>query len=82
MKDKVSNKPSNPLTIGLRLRDYFAARAMQAMLTNAGGVSLTVDGELKLFKSCDEKYSIAVCAASYLVADTMLVQREKEVPGA
>lgn len=51
---------------GMELRDYFAAKAMQAMITTAGAPLGGLDG-----------YEEHNAAAAYKIADAMLQERDK-----
>ena len=54
------------LDLGMTLRDYFAAKAMQGMLGNSGMGMWGPDAE--------KSYALS----AYSMADAMLAQREKE----
>ncbi|RZN40506.1 hypothetical protein FEK48_13310 [Escherichia sp. E2593] len=55
----------NVRTEGLLIRDYFAAKAMQGMLSNPG-----------MWDLINEKNAQVVAIDAYLVADAMLKARE------
>lgn len=56
-------------TYGMRLRDYFAAKAMQSFLDNVDKWGMGYEGaELRP----------AIAKLSYAIADTMLAERAKE----
>lgn len=57
-----SNKPHEYGTYGLSLRDYFAAKAMQGLLTDDRSLDLN-------FRE--------IAADSYRLADAMLMERKK-----
>ena len=65
MKDKPENPPAFPNNVvnaqGMSLRDYFAAKAMQALLGD--------------YEDCGHYSNFA--ARSYLIADAMLAERSK-----
>ena len=56
--------------LGMTLRDYFAAKAMAALMSCPDHVA---DG----CRACDMTPEVAVAMAAYRVADAMLVEREK-----
>lgn len=75
MKTKQKNPPAFPSTIGDRphqgmtLRDYFAAKAMQSVITRLGGSPLCDVNEQDTFD--------IVAKESYKYSDAMLKQREQ-----
>jgi len=60
---------------GMTLRDYFAAKAMQAMLSDGFSDDIPNPDYVKPDK---RTLAIAMAENSYKFADAMLVQREKE----
>lgn len=71
-------KPSNPYAFpcekdepgkGMTLRDYFAAKAMQSIITRLGGGPLVRSDEQDTFSMVAEE--------SYNYADAMLKQRQQ-----
>lgn len=56
---------------GMSLRDYFAAKAMSAVIGMSGSL---IDGETLTLP----KHSAAIAEAAFNVADAMLAQRIKE----
>jgi hypothetical protein len=72
MTEQINDEPAFPLTDeagliceGLSIRDYFAAKAMQAILSRNTNLDLT-----------SNETEIAVTAA-YYIANAMLKEREK-----
>ena len=61
-----------PLSKGMTLRDYFAAKAMQGMMhpEQINQRSMRFDGD-------QARMLVDLAAASYMVADAMLTAREK-----
>lgn len=82
---KVKKKPENPqafssysnendkLEMGMTLRDYFAAKAMQALYLGA----LTSEGAAKGFNKKGENLLEIVSESAYDIADAMLEERSK-----
>lgn len=76
----IETKPSTPQAFpvhpncttdrdaGMTLRDYFAAKAMAALLSNSDQMS-KLNGDITIVDR-------QVCATSYRIADAMLKQRE------
>lgn len=59
---------SNPAQeLGMTLRDYFAAKALQGLLSGSGAKTLEFQGD------CIKQ--------SWIIADAMLAERVKERPG-
>ena len=58
---------SHCITDGMTLRDYFAAKAMAALISTAGGPCVIGLG------GCEP----ATASAAYKIADAMLAEREK-----
>jgi len=58
---------------GITIRDYFAAKAMQAILSNDGAVSRTSEAASRELVSPD----CLVATSAYAIADAMLREREK-----
>jgi len=80
MENTEENKPQNPKAFpndynsedGMDLRDYFAAKAMQGLVSNeiiAGNIA-------KYAKQNDLGGNNAIAIISYNIADAMLKQRE------
>lgn len=65
MKQEPAFPQENPLYIGLTLRDYFAAKAMQAIIS-----------KIPVSSSDDSNYPIAVSAGAYGYADAMMEARK------
>jgi len=63
---------SNYYYHGMTLRDYFAAKAMQGMLT--GTLGRFDDGTLSAYKS--GKCNHVIADRAYVIADAMLKERE------
>lgn len=63
-------KPT-PGTPGMTLRDYFAAKAMQALLSNPDALSAAIDA------SADQpvEREVIMSVMAYLVADAMIETR-------
>ena len=64
--------PDNADEIGMELRDYFAAKAMQGMLTNANALKTIA----KCGASREEKQDY-IAEGAYELADAMLIKRSK-----
>ena len=67
-KESSGNGGSSLDSCGMTLRDYFAAKAMQAFITGAmsdGTPIRTIDGDDKV-----------AAKAAYIIADAMLKERE------
>ena len=62
------------INIGLSIRDYFAAKAMQGFLAN----NVTVEQILR-YSPIDEKACDTYSDFAYEIADSMLSRREKQV---
>ena len=61
---------------GMSLRDYFAAKAMEGILANSENITNTLMWQnLTDFKVLNISDA---CELSYLLADAMLAEREKE----
>ena len=57
---------------GMSLRDYFAAKAMQGMLSNP----YYMEEMYEYFKGDNLKIGKSICESAYAVADAMLKARE------
>ena len=68
--------PSQAYDDGMSLRDYFAAKAMEGILANSENITNTLMWlnltDFKVLNISD------ACELSYLLADAMLAEREKE----
>lgn len=60
-------------TEGMSLRDYFAAKAMQGMLSNP----YYMEEMYEYFKGDNLKIGKSICESAYAVADAMLKAREE-----
>lgn len=62
--------------LGMSLRDYFAAKAMEGIIANSENITNTLMWlnltDFKVLNISD------ACELSYLLADAMLAEREKE----
>lgn len=59
--------PSNRFAEGMSLRDYFANSAMQGIISSLTNTGLSIN----------ENHIKIVCKKSYMYADAMLEEREK-----
>jgi hypothetical protein len=79
MTEKNNVRPAFPVYFGenyepeegMSLRDYFAAKAMQAI------ISKKPFGVYETFEERDERKDLAVAYGAYFYADAMLKAREK-----
>jgi hypothetical protein len=64
--------PAYSTNDGMTLRDYFAAKAMQGILSDASGINENTDKKLCLPEDAKQ-----VALASYMMADAMLKARQE-----
>jgi len=66
--------PNQVFELGMTLRDFFAAKAMQALLSKVDGMTLCPDNH---FDGSDKSLGIIIARNAYIQADAMLKEREK-----
>lgn len=66
------SKPLENYYTGMTLRDYFAAKAMQAMVPD-----METAGRLALAGEDPNSTIRTICKGAYVIADTMLAERER-----
>jgi hypothetical protein len=54
---------------GMTLRDYFAAKAMQALISNNNLMAWDLDGH-------EDDGDVRIAVRAYILADSMILQRE------
>ncbi len=62
---------------GMSLRDYFAAKAMQGMLSNQVLVARFIDNKSITDQNRDRAIVVSAALTAYAVADAMLEERYK-----
>lgn len=62
---------------GMTLRDYFAAKAMQAQMIVTTFSDATPKSAEAFKKGCDEHAEQHLAAIAYRIADAMLVERQR-----